>query len=690
MSTVHENAVAATLYELQLLDIIQSANVQLSDIKPSEWVESNVVMGQPRPGPYRYNYTPYCREIINRLHGSDPARWIAVMKGLQIGISAGVIIPGMGWIIKESPANTYFTVGAPDLVDKSVEKLDLMIDNAGLRNYIKPQVKRNRMNKSGDTNTKKDFSGGFINITTPNNHKEWRDVSLKYGFIDDFEAAKTASKESGSTRKLIEGRFAAYKDTHKIFYISTPERKSTSNIEPAYLLGDQRKYLIPCPCCGAFIELRWNIPEGIGTIWQDAMPEGAGVVWKLDGKNQLIESSVGYVCQECGGFFKDNDKQRLLNEGYWQPTAEPKRRGFYSYHISSLYAPAGMYDWKHYVLNYLEACPPGQPRNEMEYMTFLNTCLGVTYEGEAEQPKATQISGNTRRYRIGSIPEKQSIADGNGRIVLVTMGSDMNGTEDDARLDWEVVAWAETGASYSVAHGSIGTFIPRENTRVEKTDREKWTYQHGKPNSVWSELDKIMRHAWPSDTTPTTYYKINMPAIDCGHLSELIWPYIDWTIGRYPENPCVGVRGNKEEKYKIEGTNVKLYEVGKSRNDVYYLQVGHFKDMLSNYMKLQWKEGEGPQPPNFMNFPRPDEGLYEFDNYFSHYEAEERKIVEDAKGGRLFRWVKRNSAVQNHLFDCRIYAMAMKEIIVAELGKKVKPKDQEGFTWADFVTYVTT
>jgi hypothetical protein len=76
--------------------------------------------------------------------------------------SSGVIYPGVGWIIKNNPGNTFITVGAPDLIEKSMEKLDLMIDACGIRDYIKPQVMRNRMNKSGDTNFKKEFPGGSM------------------------------------------------------------------------------------------------------------------------------------------------------------------------------------------------------------------------------------------------------------------------------------------------------------------------------------------------------------------------------------------------------------------------------------------------------------------------------------------------------------------------------------------------
>lgn len=676
---------ATSLILSQLSAILESAEVQLSDVLPSEWVEANIIMGKPFEGPYRYSKTPYCREIVDRLYGADPALWIAVMKGLQIGLSAGVIIPGMCYIIKESPGNTYFTVGAPDLIDKAVEKLDLMIDNAGLRTYIKPQVKRNKMSKSGDTNTKKDFIGGYINITTPNNHKEWRDVSLQYGFIDDFEAAKSASKESGSTRKLMEGRFAAYADKHKIFYISTPELKQNSNIEPAYLLGDQRKYLIPCPCCGEFIELRWNILEGIGTVWDSPMPDGSGIVWQLDDDGVLVEDSVGYVCQKCGGFFDDKDKHELLNNGHWQPTAKPSKLGYYSYHISSLYAPLGMYDWKHYVNNWLECNPVGQPRKESEYKTFVTTCLGICYEMSVEQPSANSIQRNVRPYQVGEIPEKLSISDGNGRIVLITCAADMNGKENDARLDYEIVAWSEKGASYSIEHGSIGTFIPRENSLKNKVDRQPWTYEFNKPYSVWTEFDKIIDRKFVTDTNRTMMiFKVGL---DCGYFSNnYAYPYID-SKPKFPYVRVIGLKGKGEDDFRPFDKDTKTFMPAKERPNLYILTVGLFKDEIAEHMQLKWAENDPQQPFGFMNFPQPSKGLYGFTNFFEHFESEHR-IIETAPDGQgiAARWQKKNSTVMNHQFDTRVYNIAVKEIIMDEFRKELKlPK----ITWGEVVRVIT-
>ncbi len=655
-----------SIYEDQIIDIIVSGETPISAIKPSEWVEQNVVMGKPFPGPFRYSKTPYVREIIDCFAKDHPMLWIAIMKGAQIGLSAGVIIPILLWMIKNDPSNAYFLVGSPELVEKATEKLDIGIDNAGLRNYIKPQVKRKRAQKSGDTNTKKEFSGGYVHIGSANNHKDIRDVSLKYGLFDDFEAFKGQSKESGSTRKLLEQRFAAYHNAHKIGYISTPEREENSNIKAAYLLGDQRKYMIPCPCCGEFIELRWSIKVGEIT---------GGITWALDDLGKVISGSVGYTCQVCTGFFDDKNKNELLNAGFWKSTAEPSKAGYYSYHISSLYAPVGMYDWEHYVNDFIEANPEGQPRDEVLWKTFVNVVLGETYEEVGESPKANELQKNIRNYDIGIIPEKLSIKDGNGKIVLLTCACDLNGKLEDGRLDYEVVAWSESGATYSVTHGSIGTFIPNESGKKNKVVREWWTYENHKSNNVWREFDKVLSAVYETDTDRKM--KIFISGIDTGYCELQAFTYIDGSNFN-----IVGLKGDKEDEYVKYGMEMANFKIGQSRSNLFMLRVGQIKDDIAAMINLKWDNGnDDAQPAGFMNFPTPSSGKYLLTNYFSHYESEKRIL--DKKNN--FIWQKVTAIAQNHFFDVRVYNIAVKDILLSKIFKELKIKN---YTWQDYCSLV--
>ena len=662
------------LFAQQLINLVNNNRVVLSSLKPSEWAEKHIIMPEPYAGPLRYKMTPYTREIIDCGAEDHPARRIAVMKGAQIGLSATVIMALLQWIIRENPANTFFTVGSPELVDLSSEKFDLSVDRSGTRPYLKSQIKRISHNKTGDTNIKKDFAGGYIKICTGNNHKNWRDVTLKYLILDDVETLKGATKQAGDMLDLIEQRVSAYYGREKIYYISTPEEDSTSIIKPLYLLGDQRKYLIPCPVCHEFIELVWQSPDVQG-----------GIVWEVDQRGKLIDNSVGYCCQKCAGYFKDNNKNKLLNEGYWHPTAEPFKKGNYSYHISSLYSFDGSFDWHHYVTKYLEANPWQQSRNEIKHRTFVNLCLGLTYTDQGEAPDAKGIKKNKGRYQVGVIPESLSMKDGNGRIILLTCAADMNGKMNDGRLDYQVKAHSESGATYSIIHGSIGTFKPKDGNKDK--DRELWSYDFNAQKSIWVEFDKFLDTLFPVDTDkPNIKIPIAITGLDCGYLAKdretgkgLAYAFLETS-----RNYVRGVKGDKDDMYENLFRDKKPFKVSLERKDLYILTVGNYKDLLAQNMQLQWS-GEGEQPANFMNFPESSGGLYEDANFFDHFESEHRVIEKTKAGASMYMWKKKSSHLQNHMFDTEIYGMALRDIWVQEWADEMKYKNVQ---WQDYVAYI--
>jgi phage terminase large subunit GpA-like protein len=657
-----------------LREIIESANHRISDILPSEWAELNRIMSgdTPKKGPFSFENAPYTREIADCAAPSHPARIIVWMKGAQIGGSTAVIENVIAWIISENPGNILFLVGDESLVKTSVAKVDRLINDTGIRSKIGATVERNRNNKSGDTDERKDFNGGYLKIGATR-HKALRQESFRYGFIDDFEAMKGKSKESGSTTKLVEQRFAAFDSSMKLFYISTPERLQGSNINSVFLKGDQRYYHIPCPCCGVLIPLFWDVQSEIND------QRRAGITWLLDDSGRLIEDSVGYICQKCEGFFTDERKSEWLRESgrggsaKWIPTAEPSEPGYYSYHLSALYAPTFMYGWIRYVRDYIAANPVGGNRIEQDHQVFVNTCLGMPYAPTQESIKANDLQRNIRAYDINSVPEKMSIADGNGKIVLLTVAFDMNGTEDDARLDYEVVAWSESESSYSIDHGSIGTFIPRDPGRI---DRARWSYHRGRQNSVWPEVEKLLSRVYDVDTGRKM--RVMFSGIDTGYLQEYAWPFIDNSNGK-----VIGVKGDALEKYSPIGVDKKTFKQSQQQANLYLVNGNLVKDKLYTFMKLKHNpDYHEVQPAGFLNFPQPSSGKYIPASYFSHFEAE-HKVYDDKQ--QAFVWKKKSSTHQNHLWDCRVYNIAVKDILVSLLMKELKIQN---FTWKDYCDVV--
>lgn len=662
--------------------IFDAALYEISNILPSEWAEKNRYMSSDvtaMEGMYSFQNAPYAREPLDCIHPSDPARIITMLKASQLGLSTGVVENAIGWIISESPGNTLFLVGHADLVDDASKKVDMMIDNTPIRknNLVRSSANKARKTKSGDTTNKKEFAGGELKLGIAN-HKYLRNISMRYGFIDDFDAMKSETKESGDTLSMVENRFKAFWKKMKLYLISSPELMESSNIYKAYLLGDQRKWFIPCPCCGVEITWEWETQSKRDPNLK------AGITYKLDENNELIESSIGYTCQECGGFFDDKNKDELINSGRYiatNPKADPERVSFY---MNALIAPTFMKGWLGYVKEYLIANPPNGVRDEAKHQVFVNQCLGMPYSPTGISNDSKQLKQNTRDYSPWTIPEKQSIADGNGKIILLTMASDMNGTVedpqrgwlDDARMDWEIVAWSESGASYSIAAGSIGTFVPA-HLRTDAYNflgREKWTYVRGAPNSVWTRLDEIVAMKFKTDTG--RYMGINALGLDTAPYTQYSYPYIE--SAKYQ---IYGLKGDKihDSGIFIEGDH-KPFAISKEHAKLWIVNVNRYKDVLSTHAKLKWVgAGSLHQPNDFMNFPTPQDGMYSDTGFFEHFEAEHKIIDEKTK---RFIWKKKTDNAQNHFLDCRIYNMVARDLLINDIFKELGIKNG---SWTDFV-----
>lgn len=659
-----------------------SMSFKLSDISPSVWAEGRRVMTSDVSnfrGPFSYNRTPYLREPIDCLRPDHPARIIAVQKGAQIGFTAGVIENGIGYIVSEHPGPIMLLNATDKLTKKIFVRVDQMIDSTGLRPHIRPNRIKKGNNRTGDTQESKEFIGGSLIGGSTSNHKAIRSDAIQYGFIDDFEAAPHESKQSGSTMDLIEMRFSSYYDKMKLYLISTPEIKQTSNIEPAFLMGDQRKWNVPCPCCGSYIVLEWSIENKKKKIQ-------GGITWKTNAKGELDRKSVGYTCQNCGEFFDESHKYEMNLNGMWVPTNEPNDPSIYSYHVPSLYAPPGMYDWTYYVSKFLEACPPGEAVNQGKLKTFHNTALGLTWEERGAAPQVTDLMMNTRDYAIGTVPFGLCEHDQGGQIVLLTCACDLNGTKQDARLDYEIVAWSENGQSYSVDHGSIGTFVPAAKRRKKKynDDRPRWTYDFGVANSVWPAFMEVLQKEYPTDVNSAS--QITLAGVDTGHFTEDAYDFIKRATDRGLR--VVGVKGKDEHKFRKYGLDTPPFKLSRERSDLYLVEVNQLKDDIANQMKLKWMDRESiGQPVGFMNFPNPEGGKYTMKSYFSHYEAEHRVLERNASNTIVgSRWVKRNASVMNHLFDCHVYNKALREIFAHAVCKEAGINRP---TWKQYCDIIT-
>lgn len=651
--------------------------------EPSEWVEENIYMTGAVtnfPGFLKYSRSPWSRKIIDCLSPNSGIEMVAVMKNNQSGFTATVLMPFIGYTIAESPASMLFLSGTDVLASGTIrDKFDPVIQSSGLEHLIRSQDTRKRNTRTGNTDNKKEYSGGTLNIGSykPSN---LRMHSVKIILADEFDDAPFADKKEGSTRDLLENRATSFPGKKKFAYISTPTVANGSNIEKVYLEGDQCHWHWKCPHCEKMIDVLWSIEREDGTF--------GGMKYELDDSGELIDSSIFYECQECRGKIFEKQKHFLNNNGSdWIPTAKPKRPEYKSFQSNAIFT----FDtWRELCFKWISANPKGQPADLDALKTFVNTKLGQTWVERGKALKVTEMMrDNQRTYKMGLVPDKTCEADGNGKIVLVTMACDLGGlmetNNEDVRLDWEIIAHSSNGATYRIKHGSIGTFkrtrTKKKAERENESERTKWTYAHGQTHSVWPKLKELIEENLECESGDVV--NIEMTLIDSGHFTKLTYDF----IREYDSPFVVAVKGYGEDEYrKLSKDTPVIKRSLEQAGKLYILQVNQLKDIIAANMKLKFGM-DGYQPNGFMNFPQPDKGFYSMAGYFSHFEAEHR--VEEKKGDTVvgFAWKKKNSSVENHFFDVAVYNEAAKYVFIDILRRSDSRNAR--ITWEDYVALIS-
>lgn len=470
-------------YSAKLTQILQgSIPSRIKRISVSEWAEAKRVLPKgltSRPGPFRWDETPFMREIADCLSEDSDVREVALMKGAQVGGTVAVMENFLGYTIDAAPGPMMAITGDKSMADQWMEKrVDPLIQASGLSHKIFAQVQKKHGKKTGDTKDSKEFPGGFLLVLGPNSGSKLRSNAIEKLLLDEEDAYPQEVGSEGDPIVLAMRRTDTFEASRKILHISTPLIKGTSRIEAAFLDGDQRRYFIPCRHCGLMQTLDWKRFD-----------------WQVDAAGQLIWESVQFFCEKCGQTMKNADKAWFLPRGEWRPGAKAKKRGMRSYHLSSLYAAPGTRSWESIVEEWLN-CHDQIPR----LRSFVNTVLGETWEERGEAPKWERIMLRLRGgYEAGSLPIDHS-------ALVVTAGADVQRD----RIEVEVIAWGDSKRSWS-----IGYFTCRGDT----------TNPDG---PAWAELRRVLEADYSG-------FGISMALIDAGYNTSQVYSFCEsYNSGVFP------------------------------------------------------------------------------------------------------------------------------------------------------------
>lgn len=204
------------------------------------------------------------------------------------------------------------------------------------------------------------------------------------------------------------------------YLLSTPTIND-HGIDKYFKMTDQRHFFFRCPCCSRLTEFTY--PECLVVVGDD--PNGLEVLKSY------------YICKECKGTLKQEEKKSFLKDGIWVPTQENKTG--VGYHINQMYSST--VTAAEMAIEVLKSST--DPRAETE---LYNSKLGQTHA-----VKGAQVSDDDLISCIGG-HRMQTTAD---QTHVITMGVDV-GTWLHIEIDkWKI----PEGTNYFNAHEKAIPFV---------------------------------------------------------------------------------------------------------------------------------------------------------------------------------------------------------------------------------------
>jgi phage terminase large subunit GpA-like protein len=605
--------------------------IELNNNKPtkrpepliSEYITNKrlLPLNTPFPGFWDNSKTPYLVELMDNMSPASYVQHQSIMKSAQIGVTAAAENI-CAYFMDENPAEILYMSGTELLLKKWVNKrLEPLIESCEIK--IQAQTLKVGKNKrSGDTQFLKEFPGGALDMGSAQSASGMRSDSKRVLIRDEIDTApELLTTGEGSWLKVSLARTKAFGNRKKVMDLSTPQIDGESAIQKQYEMGDQRKFLVPCPICGKFQELVFGTSQRQHGLHYETK---AG---------RLAE--VYYVCDHCHDIFRNHHKTTFLKQGRWEPTAESYSRVFRSYHISSLYSPIGMYSWEDMVQEYLEAreTPDGM-------RSWVNLALGKPYKEIGGRPKSENVIELRSGYSQGTVPDG---------VLFCTMAIDVQeGSKTDPnkppRLELEVCGHGSKFKTWSITY------------KVVKGDVDDPS------GGAWEKLNEMMRAGkFAFRRSDGKEFRPVLVFVDSGQgkFTDVVYRFCEGWVNTYPSKGFQALKKNKQEKGdEIDPGNFKRYRASAMSEDVtlYTISTNYYKNHIYNNLKIP-KVDTGPERPGFCAFPKDYEK-----KYFDMLTAEEK-----LRDGSFHARGRANEAL-----DCRVYNLAACDVYLDAKVKELK------------------
>lgn len=354
----------------------------------SEWANAHVQLPQvegPEHGRYRWERTPYCREVMDQLSATSRTAKVICQWGTQLG-KTRIGLNWLGYIMHLAPAPTLMVVPTvrPTAERMTKQRIGPMIEATPV---LRERVREARSRDSGNTLFMKEFPGGAFILAGANSAAALKSMPIQNLYLDEIDEFPGDLEDQGDAIALAEARQQNF-PRRKTLATSTPTVHGASRIEQAFLEeSDQRHYFVPCPQCGNMDWIRWE-----NIRWENHDPQTARL-----------------VCVACGAWIEERHKTGMLLAGEWRALA-PGPGKCPGYHLSALYSPLGWKSWETCVAQFLAS-----HKDPVKFKVWWNTVLALAWEERGQGADADSILARTETY----FPEGSSADVPRGVGVLV-------------------------------------------------------------------------------------------------------------------------------------------------------------------------------------------------------------------------------------------------------------------------------
>ena len=584
----------------------------------SDYIEGRRIMptSTPFPGFWENGRTPYSIEPMDNMSPSSPIQREIWMKSTQLGASA-VAENVIAYYMDASPAEILYVSATEPLLKKwATKRLEPLIDSCGIRHKIAAQTDNIKSRRSGDLILTKEFVGGALDMASAQSASSLRSDTKRILIRDEVDGAPPELRTGeGNWLEVSRARTNAWGTRAKIFDLSTPTSYEGSLIYGEYLLGDKRKYMVPCPHCGKHQELVWGNERSQNGV-------------KAETEAGELKRAY-YQCDFCHDAIFNHDKTDMLARGRWEPSAKPSSPFIASRHLSGLYRPVGMAGWTEMYREYEKA------KNDPERMRgFVNLELGLPFKETGARPKLEKVIELRGGYRSGTIPHG---------VLFLTAGIDVQrgqrkGEANPPRLEMEILGHGAKFRTWSILYRRF------EGDVYDPHD------------GAWQELDDFVRAGgFRFQRDDGREFGVNLTFIDSGdgEITNVVYDFCQGWDNTFPSKGFSALKKRKGEKEdeRIAGTFFRRFRAAPigGNNVLYEISTNFYKTHLYNNLQIK-RQDTGEQRAGFCDFPV-DYG----EDYFRMLTAEEKLSDGSFKA----------SGRRNEALDCRVMNLCAGDVYLA-------------------------